>query len=44
VPDIASEVGSGDNDLENSKEDPIFDTQCPSNKDRLLRYNLELEQ
>ena len=44
VPDIASKVGSGNDDLEDSKEDLIFDSQCPSNKDRLLRYNLELEQ
>jgi len=26
VPAIAGEVGSGDDDLEDSKEDPIFDT------------------
>jgi len=26
VPDIAGEVGSGDDDLEDSEEDPIFDT------------------
>ena len=27
VPDIAGEVGSGDDDLEGLKRDPIFDTQ-----------------
>ena len=26
MPDIAGEVGSGDDDLEDSEEDPIFDT------------------
>ena len=27
MPDIAGEVGSGGDDLEDSEEDPIFDTQ-----------------
>jgi len=32
VPDIASKVRSGDDDLEDSKEDPIFDSQGRTNQ------------
>ena len=34
VPDIASEVGSGGDDLEDSEEDPIFDTQAQQSEAR----------
>jgi len=44
VPDIAGKVGLGDDDLEDSEEDPIFDSQCLPDEDRLLWYNLEMER
>ena len=44
VPDSAGEVGLGGDDLEDSEEDPIFDSQAPAIKAGELRYNLELER
>jgi len=36
VPDIAGEVGSGGDDLEDSEEDPIFDSRCPAIRGRAV--------
>ena len=44
MPDIASEIGPGDNGLEDSKDNPIFDSWAPSIKDGEPWYNLELER